>query len=328
MMRHTFLLLLVGCHLSKVDEKCEAIRGEVLEGKEIPLLVAGGPAHKVVVALFAETEVDQVRIATDPPIQARLTDVAAQKWETQIFATDLQGLDPSMPIELTVEAVDRCDTANTIDTLRLNSAPNLVLAESHAGDALTTCYLPTERVDATITVTSATGAGAKVKLTATKGTFSGGAATEEAVLDSSGTHRAFFVPSAAGIAAFTATALGGSAEPLFRPVVPAPTVVAPATALQRDLDYAVTFDTGFGNFRTCSKDETVAGATTVTLLDPDRVLASELQVAEPQPSCSAPEVIRARVRFGATAPNNAQVTVACTDAYGRVALVTLSVVQQ
>ncbi|HWO27008.1 MAG TPA: hypothetical protein VNO30_50105 [Kofleriaceae bacterium] len=329
----TFVLL--GCAPRTEEAECEVTRlpitGEIVEGKEIPVGSTVVIPHKVAVLVHTTVPIVEVRVGNVP---AQLTSVGQQRWEAQLFTNDLEAKRQGDTARLDVTALDRCGTEVTLDTasIALGPAPgiavqDLTLSEIHAPAE---CYLPSGGSASALVQVSAhpASAGAKVTLHASMGSFDNAAGTVELVLQNTGGNastQSFFVPDKAGAVTITASAKGASATPLIIPIADPPVFTAPTTALARGVGYTATVST-VGNLDSCLTEEVIAGASTVTLLEPDLgVLNGSVSVREVPMSCTAMERVRFEVRFGAAALDGSAVTLRCFDTFGRGTSVTFAV---
>jgi hypothetical protein len=303
------------------------VTGEITQGK---VVLPGSELvlpHKVVVLIHSDVLIDGVTVGGTP---ARLTDAALQQWEALLSQADLERNRAQGAAEaaLEVSAIDLCKTSHPIETamIALGPSPNIAvseleLAEQH--EPMSDCSIPTGgSVRPILRVTaSIASVGAKVTVRASQGLFAEGTASAELTLANANTRAeamTFFVPGdAPGTAVITASGKGSTATPIVFHVVDRPVIAAPTTALERDVTYHATVST-LGNLESCLVEAAVTGAATVTIVEPDLgVITDVTSVREDPLSCAGIERVRVAVRFEASAPAGAAVTLRCFDTYGR-----------
>lgn len=334
MKAYLFLLLCLLCCACDVadnqklvcsDDGIGHISGQITEGKT---LLAGSDLvlpYKVTVILTTDVYIDKVTIGGAP---ARLADPATESWEALLSQVDLEknrGMDDKAVLK--VMAFDGCQVSHEIDQaeVALGPAPNiavsnLALAAEIPGNE---CYVPTGGgVSPVIRVTaSLPSAGAKVTVATHLGELGNGSSSQELTLATTGDHAqatAFFVPpQTPGIAQILASGRGATAAPLTVRVFDRPAIDAPTTSLQPGLVYNGTVSTQ-GNLESCLVEETIAGAATVSIIEPQLgAITGTKDVRQAPASCDTLERLRVSVQFTAVAPQGAAVTLRCFDTYGR-----------
>lgn len=330
-------IVLIGCAVPKTEQaECSSdapadIHGEIVEGKEVPLGTTVVVPHKVAVLVHTEIPIVEVRVGGVP---ARLSSVAEQRWEAQLFTNDLEEHRENDVANMEVVALDRCGHTYTLDSasIALGPAPgiavkDLVVTESHTPAE---CYVPSGGSNASLLDVAAqlASTGAKVTLHASGGAFDNGTATREVTLTNGGTDArasTFYVPGTAGTATITAIANGATATPISLLVVDPPAFTGPSGALVRGVTYTATFSTA-GNLDSCVIEEVVTGAASVNELEPDAgPVTGTVSVHQTPMSCAALERARFSVAFGSAAPDGAAVTIRCYDTYSRVVSGTFTV---
>ncbi|XXX76121.1 hypothetical protein WMF30_51580 [Sorangium sp. So ce134] len=330
----------VSCVAQTERDACEdggeraAITGRVTRGKEP---TGGRPpaAFPYTVALTLTSDV-AIREVTVGGVVAALKDVGRLEWEAQLYEQDLERNRKEDEATLHVEAKDLCGTPYPIDdvVVPLGPAPGLAVTELAVevvppmeGE----CSVPADqRALALVRVTaSAASAGAAVTVEASQGALLGsGASKLDLQLRAAGDRAeatTYLVPEKQGSAVVSAYAKGATAPPVVLPVVAAPEISAPTVGLRRAEPHVFTVRSR-GNLASCVLEEGVAGAASVTVVDPPLgPIAGAVSVGREPVSCEEVESLRVQVLFAESAPDGATVTLRCFDTYAQEGNATISV---
>lgn len=333
------LLAVAGCHVaaSEVDgcggaAGSPAVSGTITKGKEfLPGSSVPSPLE-VDVRLQTEVAISSVTVGT---VAADLSDANLSVWKANVYATDLEQRRQGDEAVLDVTATDLCGGVHPIDTIHvpLGPAPGVLVSDLSLTAAVTPsweCSLPADQsAPALVTVhASKASAGAVVTLQANQGTFSGGTTTVDATLFPAGDEAAataYYLPEKAGTAALLATAKGALSVPLVFAVVDRPVIDPPPAALARGAAYEATVRTR-GNLVSCSVEQGVPGAATVTVVDPPLgPVTGTVGVKQAPVSCAEIETATVSVAFATDAPDGAAVTLRCLDGFGQEGSATFAV---
>lgn len=316
------------------DAGSSSVIGVITTGKDAP--TGGWPVSTYPVdfkiRLTSQLLINEVHVGD---VQATLLSAGDNTWEAQLSEADVEKHRSGAAAPIAVVAVDLCHREWAIDTatLVLGPAPDMAVKDlkvSLTSTPSTECSLPVDQsVPAAVTVTaSADSAGAKVTLATNQGTFAGGASSVTVPLVKAGAVSAwsgFVVPGREGSLVVTASAMGAVGATAVMPVVAAPSITEAATTLKRSLDYFATARTE-GNFASCLVEEAIAGASTVTLVDPARgPIMGSIKVKLAPVTCTDAETLRLKIAFTADAPTGAAVTLRCFDTFNQEGHATFTV---